>query len=74
MAFLIYIRSMCKYCGYEHGIIPGAEVVCPVKQPSWLWPYKSKKIPESNQEFRQTKTEPTKDTQSVSQYGFTYSA
>lgn len=60
MAFLLYLHFMCKYCGKIHGMI--GDVVCPVLK-RWPEPYisklteiDSKKIPESDNKFRYTKT------------------
>lgn len=60
MAFLLYLHFMCKYCGINHGII--GDVVCPIKKRfpeayvSSLTEIESKKIPESDNKFRYTKT------------------
>lgn len=64
MAFLFYLHSMCKYCGINHGMI--GDVVCPNKKRftesyvSKFTEIESKKIPESDNKFRYTKTETSK--------------
>jgi len=55
---------MCKYCGINHGMI--GDVVCPNKKRftesyvSKFTEIESKKIPESDNKFRYTKTETSK--------------
>ena len=51
---------MCNYCGINHGII--GDVVCPINKRfpeayvSMFTEIESKKIPESDNKFRYTKT------------------